>query len=65
MTYVLIGLVVMLALLIVGLVWAWILAVPKTERYRSYEVLSNEQSGRNRAWDAAVLRARNRAHPSH
>jgi hypothetical protein len=62
MTALLIGLVVVLTALIGGLIWAWIIAVPKTPRYRSYEAMTAENAKRNRAWDAAVSRARNRVH---
>jgi hypothetical protein len=62
MTALLIGLVVVLTTLVGGLIWAWIIAVPKTNRYKSYEAMTAQTAKRNRAWDAAVSRARNRAH---
>ena len=48
-----------LALVIFGLIWAWLVATPKTKQFRTYENTSTIGSMRNRAWDAAVARARN------
>lgn len=64
MNLLLIGLLVLLSGLIVGLVWVWIIGVPKSEKYRRYESASSEATMRNKAWDAAVSRARNRIHGS-
>lgn len=66
MTLLLITFIVLLASLVVGLIWVWILGVPKSEKYRAYESVAKdstrESSKRNRAWDAAVSRARNHVH---
>ena len=66
MTLLLITFIVLLASLVAGLVWVWILGVPKSEKYRAYESATRESpqesSKRNKAWDAAVSRARNHVH---
>lgn len=64
MSPVLITIIVVLVLSIAGLAWVWLLGRPKSAKYRSYAGASAdaaaESSHRNRAWDAAVARARNR-----
>ncbi len=60
MNPVLIVIIVALVLSIAGLTWVWLLGRPKSQKYRAYANAGAESSRRNRAWDAAVARARNR-----
>lgn len=60
MSPVLIAIIVVLALSIAGLTWVWLLGRPKSQKYRVYADAGAESSRRNRAWDAAVARARDR-----
>jgi hypothetical protein len=56
------GAIVVLGILVVALIWAWVFSVPKAAKYLSYRDLSGERRKRDRAWNAAVARARNRYH---
>jgi hypothetical protein len=58
----LIGVIVVLGIMVVALIWAWVFSAPRTTKYLSYRELSSERRQRDRAWDAAVARARNRYH---
>jgi hypothetical protein len=59
-SHVIVFAIVILVPLIAGLAWVWLVARPQTARYRHYRQASSESSRRNRAWDAAVARARDR-----
>lgn len=62
MSHLLVAFSLMLAVLIAGLIWAWLVKKPQTAQYRSYRSVTSDRSPRNRAWDAAVSRARHRHH---
>ncbi len=46
-------------LVVCFLAWAW-LYTPKSENQRTLRAVPSQSTRRNRAWDAAVTRARNR-----
>ncbi len=60
MFHVLIAGVAILALLILGTACAWLITSHKSRQLRSYEDQTIVKAIRNRSWDAAVARARNR-----
>ena len=60
MSPVLIAVIVILAIVIGTLIWAWLFNTPKSAGFQTYAAETLKSSRRNKAWDAAVARARNR-----
>lgn len=58
----LIGTIVILGILVVALIWTWVFSASRSAKYLPYRELSTGRRQRDRAWDAAVARARNRYH---
>jgi hypothetical protein len=56
------GTIIVLGVLVIALIWVWVFPSSKSAKYLSYRDLSSERHRRDRAWDAAVARARNRYH---
>ena len=60
MLYMLIAFIAILALLIIGMISVWFFDSPKTQQFQSHADETPIRTLRNRAWDEAVARARNR-----
>ncbi len=58
MSLLLMAIIAILALLIMGLAWFWLVATPKSRHSPVYSEPVDQKAIRNHAWDAAVARER-------
>lgn len=63
--YLLIAASVILAVMAIAMICAALFSSPKTRQFQSHEDEATAKAIRNRAWDAAVARARNRNRESY
>ena len=59
MSHLLMAAIAILALLILGFAWFWLVVTPKHHRIQPYSETPDQRAIRNHAWDAAVARERN------
>jgi len=60
MSLLLMAIIAILALLIMGFAWLWLVATPKHHKIPAYSEHADQKAIRNHAWDAAVARERRR-----
>jgi beta-lactam-binding protein with PASTA domain len=58
MSHLLMAIIAVLAVLILGFAWFWLVVTPKSRKIPAYSETSDQRAIRNHAWDAAVARER-------